>query len=147
MPADLIPSFILIVSDPTVGYDVRKPVKRWVDTRAHDPNNTDTDFVYKHYVQGESGIVVRRFVLPREVAGAANVPGPNDALPANSPLGPEVPPETPIPHRDLLPGEYVTISPFQQTTVHSDTDTRPVTSVDLARIEAKLEEILAAVRK
>lgn len=115
-------------------YDETKPMKRWVDRRATDPNNLEQSFTYNKLVQGK----LESFVLTRAEAGSANIPLIGLADTSNTSTWNRL--EVPIPIRDLKPGEYIQTDPFNNIQILKNID-RAITLSDLAAIEQELKEI------
>ncbi len=100
--------------------------------RALSPNNFDEDFLYKTYLPSANGPLTKRFLLSREAAAGANVPGDSD----KPQLG-----EIPLPCRDLLPDETLNFDPFGRIFVLKKTEGTQEQKLD--QILQKLDSLLA----
>jgi hypothetical protein len=138
---------IKVVHDVSPSFDKTLPLKYWVDTRALDPNNSDPDFTYELFLKpphtGPDGQLLRtHIVLPRDFAGRSNIPGSDVNLRGVSVT------DIGFPLRPLQDGEKLALDPFGGIVdLNAVAAEKPAGSGDFARLETKVDEILALLKK
>jgi hypothetical protein len=138
---------IKVIHDVSPSFDKTLPLKYWVDKRALDPNNEDTDFTYEFFLRpphtDKDGQLLRNHVVvPRDLAGRSNIPGPDVDL-----RGVTVA-DIGFPLRPLQPGEKLALDPFGG--IFDLNAKKPDTVggvVDLTEVNAKLDKIISLLSK
>lgn len=130
------PNVILVKTSNS--FDHTKAIKKWIDSRATDPQNHDRQFLYRILVRDseENKVVEEMVVLNRADAATANIMPPGT-------YGPTVA-EIPVPVRELAADEVAFIDPFGKVTVTRKGAEPGSTDHDLlVSVLGKLDEILA----
>lgn len=138
---------IKVVHEVSPNFDKTLPLKYWVDRRALDPNNEETDFAYEFFLRpphtDKDGQLLRNHVIiPRDLAGRSNIPGPNVDFRGVSLV------DIGFPLRPLQPGEKLALDPFGGIVdLNAVAAAKPAGSADFARLESKVDKIIDLLSK